>query len=450
MKKKLNRFKEHSKLNSITSFLNKYAYFETVVIVALYLGIGYLIDINDICILKTDISYILILLAVITLFHGFENGMLALGILAIVMYVSYPIFEYTEFLVALMMTMIFSEFHYYWTKKIKNAEISSEYRGVKLEELSKAFYSLKISHDQLEKNYVIKPMSIRNSIEYIIDENSKISLDEFVDKRRAYYQNFLSLLEKSFNVSAATIIYKERDENKFLNEENAYVVYGVNSSQENIADIISDYLVDKAIGRNTAIYISDEKGEPSIEDDQGSLFIAAIPSVREHQVSEVLAIEKMPFMSFNRENLTSISILLEYFSIEIDKEILLEKAKDLEIIEDNDFRFEYERVRILYTKYHVQSTFLVIRIDNELQAIRVYEKIVKMLRALDMLSMVHNNEYYYITLLFPLHDKAAALGYLKRLHASLTEEKDRDFNYMTFDLSQVDLMNKYYREDYAQ
>jgi hypothetical protein len=73
-----------------------------------------------------------------------------------------------------------------------------------------------------------------------------------------------------------------------------------------------------------------------------------------------------------------------------------------------------------------------------------------MLRSLDMVTMIEENGIYYIVLLFPLHDNSAALGYLKRLIHILDEEKDKNFNYMTFDLSQTALLNKYLCEDYDE
>ena len=451
MKANSNRIKERTVLESFLKLVHDYAYFETITIVTFYLLVGYAIDDQNICILNSDISYILILLAVITLFHGFENGMLALSIIAFTMWFAYPSFAYVEFLVALLMTMIFSEFHYYWTKKIKKAEINAEYRGTKLDELSKAFYTLKISHDQLEKNYVIKPMSIRNSIETIIYEHDEINKDDsVVNKKAAYYRNFLSLLEKSFNVSSAVVVYRKKDSKEnYITKDNSEIVYGKNTPKIKLDEVVEDYLVDRAIGRHSAIYISDDNGEPTVDLDNGSLFVAAIPSVRDNKVEEILAIERIPFMAFNRENLTSISILLEYFTIEIRKNILLEEVHDLEIIQDDKFKFEYERLKVLYKKYKVNSIMLVLRVDNELQATRVYEKIEHMLRSLDMVTMIEENGFYYITLLFPLHDEAAALGYLNRLKSMLQEEKDKEFDFMTFDLSQTKLLNKYYREDYG-
>ena len=450
MKVKSNRVQERSALDTILKFVHEYAYLETFTIVSIYLAIGYLINPNDICMLNGEVSYVLILLAIITLFHGFENGILSITIIAFVMWFFYPSFEYIEFLVALMMTMIFSEFHYYWTKKIKEAEINAEYRGNKLDELSKAFYSLKISHDQLEKNYVIKPMSIRHSIEYIIEKNKEINESEdILDRNREYYLNFLGLLEKSFNVQDALILYKHADDKeKLIDEKNGYLAYSSKSSKYTIEDIVNDYLVDRAISRHTPIYISDQNGEPTINSNYNSEFIGAIPAILENSVVCVLIIKKMPFMAFNRENLTSITILLEYFSIEIRKKHVLRDSNEIGIVADEEFRFEYARLRHLYKGFKTGSINLVLRVDNELQATRIYDKIEKMLRSLDMVTMIEKNEMYYLVLMFPLHDKAAALGYLNRLINFLDDEKDKKFDYMTFDMSQTQLLNKYLREDY--
>jgi hypothetical protein len=450
MKIKSNRIKERFRLESILKKIHDYAYLETIIIVALYLSAGYLIDSNDICMLNGKISYILILLSVITLFHGFENGMLALGIIAMAMWYFYPTFQYIEFLVTLMMTMIFSEFHYYWTKKIKEAELNADYRGAKLDELSKAFYTLKISHDQLEKNYIVKPMSIRNSIEYIINKNREVSQNQDIeDKYSEYYKNFIGLLEKSFNVYSAVILYKKSNlDDELIDENNTNIALGSENEDINIKELLDDYLVDKAISRKSPIYISDQSGEPTVVKDNNSKYIAAIPAIQDNRVASILVIKKMPFMAFNRENLTSIAILLEYFSVEIRNKNILSHDNEFDIIEDEKFRFEYIRLKNLYKKYNVGSVVLVLRIDNELQSIRIYEKIMKMLRSLDMVTMVEQNDLYYITLLFPLHDKAAALGYLNRLLNSLDEDKDKNFNHMTFDMSQIDLLNRYLREDY--
>jgi len=450
------RVQEKRKRDKVALFVEKlqdFAYLETFTLVMLYLGIGYIIDPQDVCILHSNISYILILLSVITLFHGFENGLFALAILAIAIWFSYPIFEYTSFLVALMMTMIFSEFHYFWTKKVNKAELDSNYQALKLDELSKAFYALKISHDQLEKNYIVKPMSIRNSIGEIInqkravDADTKIDLDE---RTKEYYRNFMILLEKSFSVSKSLVVYRKSQNTKLLSESNALQICSSTCDVKKIEDIFDNYLVDKAVSRKQAVFISDETGNPNLENMNETKFVAAIPSVRDGEVVAVLAIEVMPFMAFNRENLTSITILLEYLSMSIGIEDSLYLSSDIEIITDKDFRNEYIRLKHLYDNYDVESTVLVMKLKSELQALKVKQKVSKMLRSLEFTTTLQSENYYYIVNLFPLHDKSSAVGYMNRLMSLLSDERDKDFEHLSFNIKDSGVLNKYLKEDYSE
>jgi len=452
LREKLNRIKEKSSLEVVLDNIHEYAYLETFTIISLYLSFGYFLDSEDICMLNGEMSYILILLAIITLFHGFENGIFAVVIFAIAIWFFYPVFQYVAFLSILLMTMIFSEFHYYWTQKIKSAELNANYRGDKLDELSRAFYSLKISHDQLEKNYVIKPMSIRHSIEYIIERNKEILEDDaFIDKKREYYRSFLELLAKSFNVNSSAIIYKHNDENvEYINEQNSEIIRSSTLDDISLEMILKDYLVDEAISRNIAIFISDKLGEPTVSSSTNSDFLAVIPAIHNGKAVAVLVIKKMPFMSFNREILTSISILLEYFTVEIRKKDILHLLNEVDIVKDETFCFEYSRLKSLYKKYNVNSIVLALRVRNELQAMRIYEINQKLLRSLDLVAMVEVRGVFYICLMFPLHDKATALGYLNRLLHNIDEERDKNFHSMTFTLSQTKLFNNYLREDVGE
>ena len=446
---RLNSIEEKTKVTRFLDSLHKYAYIETFIIFALFFGISYLINPQDICMLDSKASVLMILLAVVTLFHGFENGFLSLGMISASMWFFYPVFPYLDFLVLLMMALVFSEFHYFWTKKIKAAQIQSDYKSVKLNELSKAFYSLKISHDQLEKNYVIKPMSIRNSIEKIIALNKNSSEESDIDENNEhYYENFLTMLAKSFSVVSARVVYvKQNTQEKELTPTNTLIAKNSTSKTYTIEVLLANTLVDKALTKKQPIYISDDLGTPS-QQGQVSDFIAVIPSVIDEKVISLLIIDEMPFMSFNKENLTSIAILLEYFSLEILEKNRLELHDAIPIVADKKFRYEYSRMQYLYKKFNVDSILLVLRIDNGLQALRIYEKIIKMLRSLDLVTLVEYEGLYYVTLFFPLHDKSVALGYINRLNNSLDKEKDKNFNYMTFNMKQTELFKKYITEDY--
>ena len=425
----------------IVNYLQKHSFIETLLIIITYLVVGYFIDSQDICLIHSDIPYLIIILAIVTLFHGFENGILAISIIAAVMFFTYELFPYTEFLILLMMTLIYSQFHYYWTSKIKEAKVDADFKSVKLNELSRAFYSLKISHDQLEKNYVIKPMSIRNSLDSILTYHQQVLRDDTIfDKKAASFSKFLNLLQKSFGVQSAFILYHKDPNTTFTSTDDLKAVYGEYTDKFPMKEIMENILVTKSLNRKMPVFISDEQGEPTLRNELDNKFIAAIPAIYEDQIIAMLVIEKMPFMAFERENLTSIAILLEYFSMELQKSLRYQFDPLIEFIDDTPFKYEVTRLTQLHNKFKVDSTFIVLKMYDELESLKLKDKIRKMLRSLDMISYYKHDGFYYLILLFPLQDKAAAEGFLGRLERSVTKE-DGEYYETIINISRIDLLH---------
>ncbi|WP_345991085.1 hypothetical protein [Sulfurimonas sp. HSL-1716] len=418
MKVEQKRIRDDFTLSQFVKKLHYYAYLETVLLVSAYLLIGYLLNPKDICILNGQFPYILILLSIITLFHGFESGMLGIGIIALAMWYFYPSFNYVQFLTTLMMVLILSEFHYYWSKKIREAEADSEYRDIKLNELSRAFYTLKISHDQLEKNYVTKPMSLRNSIMHIKETGGD---DEYK------INNFLKFLEKSFNIGSGSIALKESGEN--------FAIAARSEDASNSLDL-NDQLIQKSMETNKPVFVSDDNIKQS-------RYLAVIPALQREKIVGLLLIEKMPFMSFNRENLTSIAILTEYFFNEIKKENILLEDDRLQAILDKEYRYEYFRLYELYKFNKIDSTTLVIKVDNELLATRMFETIDKLLRSLDIATLIKHKEVFFISILFPLGHRSVTTGFINRLLTNMNDIQEDQFEHITFGYGQIDLYDKY-------
>ncbi len=444
-------------VEDLLEFLTKHAYTETVIITVLYLILGYMIDPNDVCMVEKDAPYLIMFLAVITLFHGLESGILSLTIITVTMWFFYDTFRYIDFLVALIMTMIYSQFHRYWTNKLNKMHFEAEYRNRKISELSRAFYTLKISHDQLEKNYVVKPMSIRNSIEYIFEKNTRnISEENKIEKITQNYKDFLELLQKSFNLTNGVIIYTvDHDKKKYTDEfkhlrENAYVVSNHDIDfNDTIDSILEEHIVEKAIRTKRPVYLSNERGDPSISWNLQYDYLAAIPSVYEDEILGILLIKKMAFMAFNRENLTAIAILLDYFMIEIENKTLLLDYKYLPLVDDNNFNAEFTRLKFINEKYHVNSVTILIKVKSHLQGTRLYEIITKILRALDLVTVIEHKGFYNIVILLALNDEAAARGFLNRLIQNIITKEDKMFDVMIFEIDQVDQINEFLEKEYT-
>ncbi len=397
--------------------ISKYSYIETSLLVLSLSILGYLIDPSDPLLVHNEISYVIAVLAIVTLFHGVSNGLLSIFIFGLVMELFYPVFPIDSFLKVSVFVLIFGEFHYFWNRKIIQNNTKNEYLNVKLDELSNAFYTLKISHDQLEKNYVFKPMSIRSSIRQLKDAYKE---------NQNYFQNFLVLLEKSFNVSEAEFcsVYKKN-------------LYPIDDIEHKHKLNRSDPMVEMALVKKTPIYVSSEEVE------NNSQYLAVIPIVSKNAVKALLLVKKMPFMSFNKDNLISISVIIAYFLDELEKWSLA-KTVASESLEDDEFYFEMQRLYALSKEFDVNSTVLVMRTEDTLLAHLVEEKIRENMRSLDMVTAHKDADTEVIAILFPFADQASAKGFLTRLYKLLKlHEEDERIAYSLFDIYQLKIIKEY-------
>ena len=446
------RVKKRSFKERVEALLHRFAYIETIVIVILYVAIGYLVDHEDPLLLEGQIPYLIVLLAVLTLFHGMESGVLALTLVTLVMWSEYKPFPHVSFLTALLMTMLFGEFYRYWNRKIHQHQLEAEYKTRRFTELARAFYTLKISHEQLEKNYVVKPMSVRSSLEYILQKKEQAIKANDMNIVQ-HTRDFLVLLQKSFSVIEAQAIVLdtlELEASKDIDffKKHAKLVGITTHSASSPSDLFEEEMIDQALTRKRAVYISDAQGNPSLQEASQDAVLAAIPSFFEGKLLGVLVIRRMPFLAFNKENLTSISILLDYFFIELANQGFLSENNLLPYLKEREFATEFARLKYIYDKYRVNSAALVFKAKDALHARRLYEYAAKILRSLDMLTLVEYEGGYSLVILLVLNDDAAAAGFLKRFENSLPTRQDREFEVMNFDMRSIDEMNEYIKTEY--
>ena len=396
----------------------KYSYLETALIIIGFLTLGYVLNPQDPVLVHYQITYIALILVIITLFHGIGNGVLAIGILASAMQYFYTPFPTVSMLNLSILVLILGEFHYFWNRKILQNSSKNIYLRTKLDELTNAFYTLKISHDQLEKNYVFKPMSLRNSIRVLKDAYAN---------EEDYNKEFLTLLDKSFNVNKAQL---HRVENGKL------YAHDDKKSEHPLEE--KDPMIEMALVKKSPIYVSSQEVE------NNSKYLAAIPAVTQNKIKGMLLIEKMPFLAFNKDSLITISVLIAYFLDELEKWDTIELIKNKNKILNAEFAFELDRLNKLFVKFEIESTILVIKTKDELLSHLIKEMVEKNLRSLDMSTThtsLHNN---VIGILFPFADDASAQGFFIRLLKLLKLEKeDERMEFSFFDVSNLDVVRRY-------
>jgi uncharacterized membrane protein YqjE len=388
--------------------------------------IGYLVSPDDICMLKTDFIPTMFL-AVITLFHGLSSGLLAMSLFGVAMKLLYPEFDYMYFLKELVLVLVFGEFQFLWNRKIETFATELKYTKEKLHELSDAFYTLKLSHDQIERSYVVKPMSLRNSLMSIKEEFKRRG------KNFNPFEKFLVILSKAIDIREAFIIR--------LKDDDRYQILA--KTKERIRVDIKDLLVETAIVKKMPVYVS--------MDDKYSIsqYLAVIPAVIEDRVYGLLIIQDMPFMSFNKDNLSSSAVLLNYIFDEIYKVQIIKSMGNFLKIFDDDFRFEAYRLLNIDRLYKMSSTVLVLKVRDRLKANLLKDTIQKQIRVLDSVSFVKVSENLYIIgVIFIFAHKSSMEGFMNRVRYSIrVSQDDDDIAQMIFLINEIDMIEKFIKEE---
>lgn len=175
------------------------AIIEVIVFVLLFSLGGYVFHRHDFLFLQAPFPPVFLLVLVFSLYRGMFTGFFALLLLFLLAQIFYSEAFIDKFLWCFVLTVIGGEFHYHWRRKMNEAEAKALYCRERLDSLQKHFAFLKLSHDQLENNYVLRPYSLRRALE----ELKQRLMSEKDEKAMAKF--LILILNRNFAVSRAAI-----------------------------------------------------------------------------------------------------------------------------------------------------------------------------------------------------------------------------------------------------
>jgi hypothetical protein len=370
-------------------------FIEVSVIFLLIFGGNYYFDRGDLLYFNTPINIYFYALVIVSLFYGLYPAALFYALYFIFEFVIYQKVNFYTLSHYFIFLFIFSEFMYYWTKKIEKLEEENRYLKRRVEEVGSAYYLLKISHDELEKNYILKPFSIREVLREIKNLTHK-AVEES-------YELFMTLLKNLFKLESARF-YLKKDEEFVLK----------NAIGENKDINLEDPLVKDALETYTISYVGNLH-------EKKSDYLAVIPIISlTRELRGLFVIEDMPFFSLTKDNLITISLFLTYFTNMVS---VIEEYKDSEI--DPFIAKEIKNLRFLSLNYKVENHLVIFYIREKVE--KVY--IQKFLRGSDIYF-----EYLdKLVVILPLTSAIGVTKFIDRL------SKEKKLAYKIVDLSQYDL-----------
>ena len=373
----------------------KFIFFEILIFLIFYLIIGFSINPDDPFLINQPVSYFMVFLVTVTLFYGLTGGIITISLAVPIMLYFYEKFPLNFFLWHLLLTLIAGEFHYYWGRKIALSEEERRYIEEKFEDTKKDLFLLKISHDQIERSYLIKPISVRRVLE---------DIKKSIVKDKIPYQKFMELISQvCFIESGAIFLRKDKRFNK------------VAEFGDKVELDLDDPLVRNCIEKGEISFISQLH-------DKTSKYLSVIPVIdkKNDKVNAILLIKKMPFLHLHADNIFSISVFFFWFIKELEfREYISDLQKKFPNI-DPVFLKELKKVSELKTLYDIESSIVTFTLNEEDKSLFIF--LEERIRGLDIIFS-YESQYgeYVICILLPLTNLSSCKGFIERIKKEIIE-----------------------------
>ncbi len=403
------------------------AWIETGVICSLIVLIGALRDSSDPFFLQSDFPWLVMAPLFAGMRYGFLRGFGAGVALTIAIFIVLGLGLYEldhipaiECVGMIIIGMICGEVSDRRMRRENFLVAAGEYRRRRLDEFTRAFHLLKISHDRLEHSLIGQARSLRGSIIHMREQLQKSDPGKQPIKELG---NTILDLYSSFGwIQMASLL--EVSPEGVVDLEPCSKLGDVKPLTEN------DRLLRETLQtrRMVSIFVDDISGEKKLED---SLLLASIPLVdTDDRIWGILAIEQMPFMAFNDDNLRFLAVLGGHIG-----DTVRNRVEHIEWAEESEQDFLQSLSRCLRDakEFQVPGACVGVKLLNPETAESIQQMILNERRGLDRILVVEPNDALMI--LLPQTDQKGLIGYqerLKKLIAEKTEEEFADCSVLLF------------------
>ena len=380
---------------------------ETFAITAGIIALGYFFNRSDPFFVRADFPWVLFAPLLLALRYGIASGMVSIAMICLLdlamlrMGLLSGEFPTVFMLGGILLTMIGGQFSAVWSTRLRRSDQLSRHASERFEQLSRAYFMVRLSHDRLEQNLISRPVTLRDAM---IDLRSILALHGgLLDKETG--TTLISILVHYCSIESAAIYLMEPDGRM---QEQPVAVCGRGAVYQ--AD---DLLLRSAIETGSAAYQSIKR----LGRDENSPYLVASPLRTSTGVMKgILLVSEMPFLALHRETLQILGVLLAYATDHA--EAANEARSLLSVFTDCPPMFAaelYKMVR-LRRELEVSSALVVVNIKP---TPRLFELCVAMKRQQRGLDHGWRRDLgwgvQFVTLM-PFSGPAAIEGYMARLN----------------------------------
>lgn len=306
--------------------------------------------------------------------------------------------------------LLAGEFRDYWDRRIERLVAANQYRHTRLEEFTRNFYLLKVSHDRLEQQLAGSSSSLREALRRLYGE---ISHAEGNGLNRETGELLMRLLVRYGQLQIAAIYPFNKGQ---LAET---PVTSVGNSQ--LLDH-EDPLLVHALQEQTLVSVHTEY-RASREELQSNLLLA-LPLVDSDGVMiGMVAVEAMPFFNFQPKTLRLLAILAGHMADMIQEKTAIPEQSEAEW---RQFRFQLARAISDARHHDLSSAIAHLTFTDAETASRVLDRMQRVRRGLDVIACPPHARDTQVVILMPLTDELGCAAYIQRLTDDIRQQSGQN------------------------
>lgn len=337
---------------------------------------------------------------------GFVSSLLLIAVWQLMDYLSETreVFPEQFFLGGLIMVLVCGEFSAVWSTRLRRAEETNQYLDERLSRITLRHLLLRLSHDRMEQEILTKPVTLRDALGGLRQLTAEQS-----DARLPAAAPLAQLLTQYCQLESAAI-FVPKDGGGYAR------VCAVGEPPELSAD---DPLLCYALEQKTLSHL---QLEGVAEGALASPYLVVAPILTsEKTLLGVLAIERMPFLALNAENLQMLSVMLGYYADCVNDAGSTRKFKAVLPAAPADFAAEFSRLLHLQRAFGINSYIVALPFDNDEHGRQAVANLTRIRRGLDVAWQVTVGGRVWTVNLMPLANGAAVEGYLLRIESMLQD-----------------------------
>ena len=331
--------------------------------------------------------------------YGFVSALLILVVLGVAINLQWQAasgFPLPWAIGVVIVAMVAGEFRDMWGRRLHRLEGAFQYRAERLEEFTRNYQLLRLSHDRLEQTVANSGLSLREGIMHLqstldaidgLTETSLQKLIEFVAEYGALTQACIVGITAD-RIDTARILARVGGD--FTIDDNDPVLKTALETGELAA---VNLITENAANHNqllAAIPVTDSTGE----------------------IHAMLLVRSMPFFAFQENNLKLIAVLVAH-----GVDHLRFGAATSSVTR---FIASFERVRRDHEEFRLDA--MLLRLSGaRADVMAAYEKLRSSIRAIDMICLTQDKEQPVIWIMLPLTNPAEAQAWMQRADGVLAK-----------------------------